>query len=584
MSVLSKLDFRTTYLLLGLFIIFAFSFCQKPPNKGKSDKTTLSNNGIVLPDEWPPKYSVPNEPTDMPVPYLENIPEIIPINIGRQLLVDDFLIEEKTNLKRTFHYPQYYGGNPVLEPDKPWEYTATGYPYAAPFSDGVWYDERDNKFKMWYSTGGGELNNQIGRFNAVTAYAISEDGINWEKPQLDVVKGTNLVDTRIRDSNTIWLDKEEKDTSKRYKLFNVENGFRDGRWRFVLKYSSDGINWSEGVAQSGDIYDRSTVFYNPFREKWVFSTRLSTDLGRSRSYLEHSDPETGVSLVHRAFGTGIDKNNVFWFGPWQDELKHPNPDFNDVNPAIYNHDAIAYESLLLGFFTVWQGPENEIAGSLGIQKRNEVAIGYSRDGFHWHRPDMSRFHSVNETEEAWNFGNVQSVVGSPLIIGDSLYFYMSGRRLNDFFWDSYSSTGLASLRRDGFASMDADTDEGTLLTRELIFDEGKYLFVNVDASKGGQLLAEVLDKNGSVIEGFSKDECQPIKDNSTKIALKWRGERSLESLEGTPIKIRFYLTNASLYSFWISKYQTGESEGYTAGGGPDLHPSGRDLPLNGNNQ
>jgi hypothetical protein len=35
-------------------------------------------------------------------PYLTSPPEVIPIDVGRQLFVDDFLIAE-TTLKRTFH-------------------------------------------------------------------------------------------------------------------------------------------------------------------------------------------------------------------------------------------------------------------------------------------------------------------------------------------------------------------------------------------------------------------------------------------------------------------------------------------------
>ena len=36
-----------------------------------------------------------------------------------------------------------------------------------------------------------------------------------------------------------------------------------------------------------------------------------------------------------------------------------------------------------------------------------------------------------------------------IVVGDQIYFYLTGRR-ND-----QASTGLAVLRRDGFASMDA---------------------------------------------------------------------------------------------------------------------------------
>ena len=114
--------------------------------------------------------------------------------------------------------------------------------------------------------------------------------------------------------------------------------------------------------------------------------------------------------------------------------------------------------------------------------------------------------AVNETEGAWNWGNMQSVNGVPLVVGDLLYFYSSGRRLNNIMWDSYTSTGLATLRRDGFVSMQAGKTEGYLVTEKLTFD-GKYLFVNADVhNKKGVLAVEVLDENGNPIPGYTKKE------------------------------------------------------------------------------
>ena len=72
-------------------------------------------NGIELPDEWPPEYpKITRDP--MPVPYLEDPPAVIPIDVGRQLFVDDFLVEEST-LSRTFHQPEYYE-EPVITPEE----------------------------------------------------------------------------------------------------------------------------------------------------------------------------------------------------------------------------------------------------------------------------------------------------------------------------------------------------------------------------------------------------------------------------------------------------------------------------------
>ena len=107
-------------------------------------------NGIELPDRWPPKRGRLTR-TPMPVPYLKNRPEVIPIDVGRQLFVDDFLIEE-TTLKRTFHSAEYHAENPVVKPDKPWE-TKGRSNVAYPYSGGVWHDPADNLFKIWYAVG-----------------------------------------------------------------------------------------------------------------------------------------------------------------------------------------------------------------------------------------------------------------------------------------------------------------------------------------------------------------------------------------------------------------------------------------------
>src|SRR5262245_15080691 len=56
-------------------------------------------NGIVLPRPWPPRLAdFPTSVETDPItpPYLISPPAVIPIDIGRQLFVDDFLIAETT--------------------------------------------------------------------------------------------------------------------------------------------------------------------------------------------------------------------------------------------------------------------------------------------------------------------------------------------------------------------------------------------------------------------------------------------------------------------------------------------------------
>lgn len=531
------------------------------------------DNGITLPSVWPPRYADPTAPKEMPVPYLKQKPEVLLINRGRQLFVDSFLISN-TNLTSVYHKANYYDLNPVLKVDRKWELTPEGYEYAAPFSDGIWYDDKDGKFKMWYLAGAGYVDTL--KHSLYTCYAESLDGKTWTKPSLDIVPGTNVVDTMNRDASTVWLDRNEKDPSKRWKFFNVEYKPDYIQWQYVLKYSADGIHWSKPVAQSGAVSDRCTALYNPFTNKWVMSMRHHCNVSwRSRAYLEHADPEEAVSLAHRLREGVPDKHIVFWFTPDDKEKRHER--YPDVDPGIYNFDAIAYESIMLGFYSQWQGPENHIARGLMIPKRNEIMLGYSRDGFHFSRPSHSPFMPVNETDGAWNYGNMQSVNGVPLIVGDSLYIYSSGRSKNGVWWDAGVSTGLATLRRDGFVSMRASIKEGFLTTEKLSFD-GSYFFVNANVkAKGAQLKVELLDADGNPIPGFTKRDCIVMRGaDNTKQLITWKGKQNLTELQGRTIRAKFYLTHGDLYAFWVSPWASGESRGYTAGGGPGLNASGVD--------
>lgn len=484
---------------------------------------------------------------------------------GRQLLMDSTLIQDN-NLKRVYHRPDYFPLNPVLRAEKEWEFNAMGDPYAAPFSGGVWYDETDRKYKMWYSAGGKK------ELGLITCYAESMDGKNWDKPNLDIVPGTNIVDTLEHDCVSVLLDKFEPDPFKRYKMFLVEFNSRY-TVSMKLKYSADGIHWGKTVALSGEIYDRCAVYYDPFRKEYVLSLKTMTEKGRSRNFLSGKDPELLVSLAHRTYDQTSDKYIRYWFSADEDDPR--NPDFPTIRPQIYNHEAMPYESLMLGYFSVWQGPENKDCDRLNIQKRNEVLLGWSKDGFHWNRENKQPFIPVDSNRNAWNAGNVQSTAGNPLIVGDSLYFYVSGRYNSKPVHDSNFATGLAMLRRDGFMSVQARNKEGYLTTIPFVA-ESKHLFVNA-AVLSGKLLVEVLDEQGKPIEGFTKKDVLPVKYlDSTCQPVSWKKHADISLLTGKTISLRFYLTNGDLYSFWLSPSDNGKSGGYTAGGGPGLDKSGID--------
>ena len=78
-------------------------------------------------------------------PYLDNIIEPIDISIGRQLWVDDYLIDQSNNVITNFHQAvDVKVDQPLLKP------TSYERKSNSPLPDAVLYDYYNQEFKMWY--------------------------------------------------------------------------------------------------------------------------------------------------------------------------------------------------------------------------------------------------------------------------------------------------------------------------------------------------------------------------------------------------------------------------------------------------
>jgi hypothetical protein len=556
------------FLVLGLAMVAGGQLQaeeQNAPRPAAQGAGELLSNGIRLPQEWPPRDEVkPESREPQPVPYLEAPPAVIPIDVGRQLFVDDFLIE-KTTLHHTFHHAEKYEGNPILKPETPEEKRGryshanddpTG--SACPFDDGVFYDPADHLFKMWY----------MGGFWGHTMLATSTDGLHWERPAFDIEPGTNIVipyhPEFLRDAFSPWLDWQATNPDERWKAFLYARVLeaRDTKRRGIsyLYTSSDGIHWKQRATVDGHVDDNTTIFYNPFRRKWVMSVRRSVhERGRARLYFE----------TDSFFQLAAMKTNdpVFWSGA--DRLDPPDPQIQRPT-QLYCLSPVAYESIMLGAFAIHYGPENDECQKGQFPKLTEIELGYSRDGFHFSRPDRTSFIAASRKEGEWDRGYVRPIGSVCTVVGDRLYFYYCGFSgvapdgQKHFY--AGGSTHVAFLRRDGFASMDADAGSGELVTRPVTF-QGVHFFVNAAAAKG-EVRAEILDENGQAIAPFTAQNCIAITADKTLQAVQWKGAEDLSALRGRPVRIRFVVKDASLYAFWISPEASGASHGYVAAGGP----------------
>src|SRR5690606_20755926 len=120
---------------------------------------------------------------------------------------------------------------------------------------------------------------------------------------------------------------------------------------------------------TGELGDRSTMFYNPFRKVWVYSIRSAGRLrvphGRARYYREDPDFIEGARWT--------DDDLVFWAKA--DRLDPPDPEIGE-RAQLYNLDAVAYESLMLGLFQIHRGPSNSVCMEQGSPKITELGLAY----------------------------------------------------------------------------------------------------------------------------------------------------------------------------------------------------------------
>ena len=135
---------------------------------------------------------------------------------------------------------------------------------------------------------------------------------------------------------------------------------------------------------------------------------------------------------------------------------------------------------------------------------------------------------------------------APVIRGDELWFYYTGGKYRTKPKDADHDVGavnLAVLRRDGFISLDAGANNGTILTKPFTVSAGTLL-VNVDAPTG-ELSVEALDARGKVVA-----QSEPLTGDLLREQVKW-AKGDMADLEGQTASLRFALRNGQFYSYWL---------------------------------
>ncbi len=516
----------------------------------------------------------------------------LPINIGAQpqLFVDNHLIEMVNFVTRTMHRPRKHDANPVLRKDKPWEMV----PYFRTNCWNVRHDPAERLYRCWYEDIGMDLATfltserfSIGAISFAfhnacrnrMLYAESADGIRWTKPELDyrVVDGrrTNIClgddDFGKVHAFSIIDDPLEDDPQKRFKslIWHEHKGVEDSTIRAI--HSADGRTWRmhDDPVSFGWIRERAlgdviilypdTVsghYYLDTRQRAMQARRSNPRLPDVTGWGDPYWPDDRFGMSKRRIFTTRSRTILDW--PVLDEALTPDDEHDNLDDEFYGLTRFRIGDLWLGFLDVFQRTHNT----------KDIRLVSSRDGFHWRHVSREPFLDRG-AEGSWDCYMVETC-NTPLFLDDEILIYYGGSNLHHDWWEEgvlegldvpeaqpdftggETALGVATLRPEGFVSVDATVREGILSTKAFI-GGGDRLLINARCAPGGSVDVELAGIDDQPVRGFERAHCDTFRGDAVSCPVSWSGARRLpQAVASHGAKLRFYLRQASLFSFRLA--------------------------------
>ncbi|MHC4707871.1 MAG: glycoside hydrolase family protein [Planctomycetota bacterium] len=417
------------------------------------------------------------------------------------LLLDSEYIESSSGVSVTVNKPTKYGSNPVMG-DASWTWDR----------DISWMTVADDSgtYKMWYSgydTSG----------NLHTCYATSTDGISWTRPNLGLISyGGNT-------NNNICVD----DPSINPSVVLNPDGAADSKYIMIQEVSPSGG------------FNKVNLLKSSNGTSWTYIKALSrVDLVdvEGKGLLELSD---GRWLIFCNYGHAAQNREISFFisdtsdfeGVWHDNagsiLESASQDDQryGLRPFVHNGYWMAFDC-------DYHKTNETIHGNLMVSHDSGITWTLVSEGW-------LPLGSATEWDDEWAIPS-----HGMLHINNDWRVYYSGS-------PSDHSVAVPRESRCGYATIGYERIGSVGTTGNFVTDPiqpGFDLHVNTDAS-GGSLKVELLNANDdSILDGFSQDDFDTISSDTYDTTCQWGGI-------GVPInkevKIKFYLTSATLYSYWI---------------------------------
>ena len=467
-----------------------------------------------------------------------------PVKVGnrRQLLMDDYVVEDIRNCRRTVHQPTKHAANPLFStgPAGPEEDEAFG-------TVSVLHDREHGLYRLWavHSATVQQSTPPGFYWDSRGAYHRSKDGNHWETPEL-LNRGEGPILNNVvlgppdRSQHSISVIETPDKWRHRGRFLMVyfigpvgrgpHPGLIAGGQELRIAFSDDGIHWrdqKENPIFAGQSDTENNICYNPDRKVFMLYRRPPIHAGEIRriAYSQSAD------LIH-------------WTQPRHIIVA------DELDPySLYGMTVVRYQGVYFGFLQLFYSRNSNREKHMMV----DVQLAWSRDGIHWQRhPERPTFLATGP-KHSYDAGMV--FLGKGLIKrGDHIDLYYAGHEnLHISMVPGESSLCLASLRKDGFTSLDAP-QEGSVLTKPIECPGGK-LHINAKTARGGSIRVAIRRGDGE-FDGlrppeWDYEQARAIAGDSTDHFVTWKGQENLNALKGKAIRLEFKLEQAELFSFWF---------------------------------
>lgn len=450
----------------------------------------------------------------------------------REFILHPWRVSMRTNCHDRFEPLIKHIGNPVFEDEKPWE-DRTAWPT-------VLYIKKEKMFKMWYLAivDGEEADDGMVIDNAVLkknkfyiCYAESTDGINWNRPPLNIIKkekypGNNILIENVGryvDGPSVTYDPDDSNPNRRYKAAYYEHDGAD--MGVKTKVSPDGIYWTEvGKFPVLPSQDAMKMYHDT--ETGKFYMLLKDRILNRRSRLISSSTD---------------------FLNWSEPREFLVPNLGDTDATNF-YDMCLFKNgdITMAFATVFDASTQFSHSELVLANPEAIAERFPS------RPAALRPGDWG----AWDGGGIYTSSGPPIEYNGKMryYYYGSSRRHDCYLFQEkykklvgekvWTSLGFAEYEKGRLCGQQF-LGEGSVETTAML-KSGKKLFIDAVAPEDLKISVTRCGY-GSPYDGFSKDDCKPIKGDGV-FEVVWTG-KTLDDIDDKYIRIKAEGKNAIIYGF-----------------------------------